>query len=43
MNWKKLLGDEMYEDVKRYAGKMKVPILTLVRLSLKEYIDKEWF
>jgi hypothetical protein len=40
MNWRKLLGDDLFEKVKNYAKTNKMTILGLVRLSLKNYIER---
>ncbi len=40
MNWKKLLGDELFEKVSEYTKKKKMTILGLVRLSLESYIER---
>lgn len=41
MNWRKLLGDDLFEKVAEYAKTNKMTILGLVRLSLKIYINQE--
>ena len=40
MNWKKLLGDELFNKVSEYTKKKKMTILGLVRLSLESYIER---
>lgn len=40
MNWRKMLGDELFEKVRAYAKTNKMTILGLVRLSLKSYIER---
>jgi hypothetical protein len=40
MNWKKLLGDELFDKVSEYTKKKKMTILGLVRLSLESYIER---
>ena len=35
MNWRKLLGDDLFAKVKDYTKTNKMTILGLVRLSLK--------
>ena len=41
MNWKKMLGDDLFFKVKEYTKTNKMTILGLVRLSLKSYIERD--
>ena len=40
MNWKKLLGDELFEKVSSFAKSKKMTILGLVRLALENYVER---
>ena len=40
MNWKKLLGDDLFEKVTKYTKTNKMTILGLVRLALKNHIER---
>lgn len=40
MNWRKLLGDDLFEKVTEYTKSKKMTILGLVRLSLEHYIER---